>query len=63
MTRPTKKRRAARPRKTLTQIAPVSWEHPADRAALQSLRSMVVNQVVGTAKRAAQAFTGAFKKR
>jgi Zn-dependent protease with chaperone function len=40
MTRPTRKRRAARPRKTLTQIAPVSWEHPADRAALQSLRSI-----------------------
>lgn len=31
---------AARPRKTLTLIAPVSWEHPADRAALQSLRSV-----------------------
>ena len=31
---------AARPRKILTQIAPVSWEHPADRAALQSLRSV-----------------------
>ena len=26
---------AARPRKILTQIAAVSWEHPADRAALQ----------------------------
>ena len=31
---------AARPRKILTQIAPVSWEHPADRAALQSLRAV-----------------------
>ncbi len=31
---------AARPRKILTQIAPVSWEHAADRAALQSLRSV-----------------------
>src|ERR1041384_6256369 len=31
---------AQRPRKILTQIAPVSWEHAADRAALQSLRSV-----------------------
>src|SRR5262245_7189159 len=31
---------SARPRKILTQIAPVSWEHPADRAALQSLRAV-----------------------
>src|SRR2546429_8850396 len=31
---------AARPRKILTQIAPVAWEHPADRAALQTLRSV-----------------------
>src|SRR5260370_20646593 len=31
---------AARPRRVLTQIAPVSWEHPADRAALQTLRSV-----------------------
>src|SRR5919108_2727194 len=43
---------AARPRKTLTQIAPVSWEHPADRAALQTLRSVpgfdeVVKKIVG----------------
>src|SRR2546426_404030 len=43
---------AARPRKILTQIAPVTWEHPADRAALQSLRSVpgfdqVVKKVVG----------------
>ncbi len=43
---------AARPRKILTQIAPVAWEHPADRAALQALRSVpgfdeVVKKVVG----------------
>src|SRR6059036_2571190 len=43
---------AARPRKILTQIAPVSWEHPADRAALQTLRSVpgfdeVVKKIVG----------------
>lgn len=43
---------AARPRKILTQIAAVSWEHPADRAALQSLRSVpgfdeVVKKIVG----------------
>jgi len=43
---------AARPRKILTQIAPVSWEHPADRAALQTLRSIpgfdeVVKKIVG----------------
>ena len=31
---------AARPRRTLPEIAAVSWEHPADRAALQSLRSI-----------------------
>src|SRR5260370_6089294 len=30
----------ARPRKILTQIAPVAWEHSADRAALQTLRSV-----------------------
>ncbi len=29
-----------RPRKILTEIAPVSWEHPADRAALQGLRAV-----------------------
>jgi len=40
MPRRTNKPRAARPRKILKQIAPVSWEHPADRAALQSLRSI-----------------------
>src|SRR5260370_12179249 len=43
---------AARPRKILTQIAPVTWEHAADRAALQTLRSVpgfdqVVKKVVG----------------
>ena len=43
---------AARPRKILTQIAPVTWEHPADRAALQTLRSVpgfdeVVKKIVG----------------
>ena len=30
----------ARPRTILTEIAPVSWEHPADRAALQALRAV-----------------------
>ena len=29
-----------RPRKTLPQIAAISWEHPADRAALQALRAV-----------------------
>jgi Zn-dependent protease with chaperone function len=43
---------AARPRRILTQIAPVAWEHPADRAALQSLRSVpgfdeVVKKIYG----------------
>src|SRR5437773_239943 len=43
---------AARPRKILTQIAPVTWEHPADRAALQALRSVpgfdeVVKKIYG----------------
>ena len=43
---------AERPRKILTQIAPVTWEHPADRAALQALRSVpgfdeVVKKIVG----------------
>src|SRR5207248_2476207 len=43
---------AARPRRILTQIAPVSWEHPADRGALQSLRSVpgfdeVVKKIYG----------------
>ncbi len=31
---------AARPRRTFPEIAAVSWEHPADRAALQALRSV-----------------------
>lgn len=31
---------APRSRRTLPQIAPVAWEHPADRAALQTLRSV-----------------------
>ena len=31
---------AQRPRKTLPGIAAVSWEHPADRAALQTLRNI-----------------------
>src|SRR5882762_6943317 len=52
MTAPTNTLPAARPRKVLTQIAPVSWEHPADRAALQSLRSIpgfdqVVKKIYG----------------
>ena len=44
---------SARPRKVLEQIAPVSWEHPADRAALQTLRAIpgfdeAVRKIVGT---------------
>src|SRR5512141_3056000 len=31
---------AQRPRKTFPQISGVSWEHPADRAALQTLRAV-----------------------
>jgi Zn-dependent protease with chaperone function len=31
---------AKRPRQTFSQIAAVSWEHPADRAALQTLRTI-----------------------
>lgn len=43
---------AERPRAILTGIAPVTWEHPADRAALQALRAVpgfdeVVRKVVG----------------
>ena len=43
---------APRPRKIFTLIAPVAWEHPADRAALQSLRAVpgfdeVVKKVYG----------------
>lgn len=42
----------ARPRKVLTNIAPVSWEHPADRAALQALRAIpgfdeAVRKIIG----------------
>jgi Zn-dependent protease with chaperone function len=42
---------AARPRQRFPEIAAVSWEHPADRAALQSLRALpgfdeVVRKVV-----------------
>ena len=52
MTEPTNTLPAARPRNVLTQIAAVSWEHPADRAALQSLRAIpgfdqVVRKVYG----------------
>lgn len=41
-----------RPRRVLEQIAPVAWEHPADRAALQTLRSIpgfdeLVRKIVG----------------
>ena len=43
---------APRQRKILTQIAPVTWEHAADRAALQTLRSVpgfdeVVKKIYG----------------
>jgi Zn-dependent protease with chaperone function len=43
---------AARPRKILNQIAAVSWEHPADRAALQGMRAVpgfdeVVKKIYG----------------
>ena len=31
---------AQRPRRTFPEISAVSWEHPADRAALQALRSI-----------------------
>ena len=42
----------ARPRVVLSEIAPVSWEHPADRAALQALRAVpgfdeAVRKIVG----------------
>ncbi len=41
-----------RPRKILTAIAAVSWEHPADRAALQAMRAVpgfdeVVKKIYG----------------
>ena len=43
---------SARPRKILTDIAAATWEHPADRAALQSLRAipgfdMAVKKIIG----------------
>jgi len=43
---------APRPRRTYPQIAPVTWEHPADRAALQTLRAIpgvddVIRKVLG----------------
>jgi Zn-dependent protease with chaperone function len=43
---------APRPRATLPDIAPVSWEHPADRAALQALRAIpgvdaVIRKILG----------------
>ncbi len=43
---------AARPRVTLPEIAAVSWEHPADRAALQSLRAIpgveeIIRKILG----------------
>ncbi|MEP6573079.1 MAG: M48 family metallopeptidase [Gemmatimonadota bacterium] len=43
---------AARPRRTFPDIAALSWEHPADRAALQTLRSIpgfeeLVRKVIG----------------
>src|SRR5581483_2142989 len=43
---------AARPRRVLTAIAPVAWEHPADRAALQAVRAVpgfdeVVKKIYG----------------
>ncbi len=43
---------APRPRRAYPQIAPVTWEHPADRAALQALRAIpgvddVIRKVLG----------------
>ena len=43
---------ATRPRVVLPQISPASWEHPADRAALQAMRAVpgfddVVRKVIG----------------
>ena len=43
---------APRPRRAFPQIAPVTWEHPADRAALQALRAIpgvddVIRKVLG----------------
>jgi Zn-dependent protease with chaperone function len=43
---------SSRPRKVLTDISPVTWEHPADRAALQTLRAVpgfddAVRKIIG----------------
>jgi Zn-dependent protease with chaperone function len=43
---------APRPRRTYPEIAPVTWEHPADRAALQTLRAIpgvdeVIRKILG----------------
>ena len=43
---------APRPRRAYPQIAPVTWEHPADRAALQTLRAIpgvdeVIRKILG----------------
>jgi Zn-dependent protease with chaperone function len=43
---------APRPRRQFQQIAPVTWEHPADRAALQALRAIpgvdeVIRKILG----------------
>jgi Zn-dependent protease with chaperone function len=43
---------SAHPRRTFDQIAPQSWEHPADRAALQALRAipgfdLVIKRTIG----------------
>lgn len=43
---------ALRPRRTFPEIAPIAWEHPADRAALQTLRAVpgvdeVIRRVLG----------------
>ena len=48
---------APRPRVALPDIAPVTWEHPADRAALQALRPggrLVVNAI--TLEKVAEAY-------
>ena len=43
---------ATRPRRAFPEIAPVTWEHPADRAALQTLRAIpgvdeVIRKILG----------------
>ena len=40
---------APRSRVTLPQIAAVSWEHPADRAALQALRAVPGGEAIASA--------------